>query len=315
MHAAVVRSFEQGPHYESFDRPDAKGDDEVVVKVLAAALHPRVRSGASGAHYADKPILPMIPGIDAVGRLDSGKKVYCVVHDTPFGTMADEVVTDRRRCVPLPDDVDDAQIAAGMNPAMSSWLALRLRAPLEAGQSVFILGATGNAGKMAIQVSKLLGAGRVVAAGRQLDRLEGTSVDERVSLKGDLETVGKAIAAAASDVDIVLDYLWGEPAAHAMTSLITARRDRSKAIQWIQIGSVAGATMALPSAALRSTNLRVLGSGQGSVSPRDILSSLPQLVEHLVSGNLTISTRSVPLSKVEATWKDTSTDARVVFVP
>jgi NADPH:quinone reductase-like Zn-dependent oxidoreductase len=137
MKAAVVRSFDAPPRYEDFELPP-RGPDDVVVDVLAAGLHPRVRAGASGSHYADERVLPMIPGIDAVGRLADGTLVYCVVHDTPFGTMAAQVVADRRRCVPLPDGVDEAAIAAAMNPGMSSWIALRLRAPIEAGQSVFI---------------------------------------------------------------------------------------------------------------------------------------------------------------------------------
>ncbi|MGO9838814.1 MAG: zinc-binding alcohol dehydrogenase family protein [Polyangiaceae bacterium] len=258
----------------------------------------------------------MIPGIDAVGLLPDGEKVYFVVHDTPFGTMAEQVVADRRRCVPLPEGVDDAQIAAGMNPAMSSWIALRLRAPIQKGQGVFILGATGNAGQMAIQVAKRLGAGRVVAAGRQVQRLEKSSADHVLSLSGDPASVGKAIADAASEVDIVVDYLWGEPAAHAMMSVLTARGDRGKALNWIQIGSVAGPTMALPSVALRSANLRVLGSGQGSVSTRDIVGELPHLVGELVAGRLVVSTQSVPLSSVEAAWDATSSDGRrVVFLP
>lgn len=140
-----------------------------------------------------------------------------------------------------------------MNPAMSSWLALRLRTQIQPGQSVFVLGATGNAGRMAIQIAKLLGAGRVVGAGREISRLESSAADESVSLVGNRELVTQAIAKAASDVDIVLDYLWGQPALDAMTALLSARRDRSGAIDWIQLGSVAGPTMALPSAALRST--------------------------------------------------------------
>ena len=315
MHAAVVRSFEHPPRYEDFDLPPHDGEDDVVIKVLATALHPRVRSQASGSHYADERVLPMIPGLDAVGSLPDGKKVYVVVHDTPFGTMAEQVVADRRRCVLLPEGVDAEQLAAGMNPAMSSWIALRLRVPIVAGQSVFILGATGNAGQMAIQVARRLGAGRVVAAGRQVERLEGSSADRVLSLKGDPVSVGKAIADAACDADIVLDYLWGIPAAHAMMSLLTAREDRSKALHWIQIGSVAGATMALPSVALRSANLRVMGSGQGSVSTRDIVGELPHLVDELVAGRLVVRTKSVPLSSVEAAWDAAPSDGkRIVFV-
>ncbi|HEX7663786.1 MAG TPA: zinc-binding alcohol dehydrogenase family protein, partial [Polyangiaceae bacterium] len=123
MKAAVVRTFDAPPRYEDFDLPPATDEDAVVVDVVAAGLHPRVKSGAAGQHYADEHVLPMIPGIDAVGRTPEGKLVYCVVHDTPFGTMAEKVVADRRRCVPLPDSVDALAIAAAMNPAMSSWIA------------------------------------------------------------------------------------------------------------------------------------------------------------------------------------------------
>jgi NADPH:quinone reductase-like Zn-dependent oxidoreductase len=316
MKAAVVRAFDAPPRYEDFDLPPLSGPDSVIVDVRAAGLHPRVRSGASGTHYADERVLPMIPGIDAVGRLPDGKLVYCVVHDTPFGTMAAQVVADRRRCVPLPDGVDEAVIAAAMNPAMSSWIALRLRAPIEPGQSVFVLGATGNAGQMAIQIAKLLGAGRVIGAGREINRLESSGADEIVSLVGDPDAVGAAIAKTASECDIVIDYLWGQPAADAMMALLSARQDREKSIAWIQIGSVAGPTMALPSVALRSTNLRVLGSGQGSVSVRAIVGALPRLVDELVAGHISVDALRVPLADVETAWNaPVPAGRRVVLVP
>jgi NADPH:quinone reductase-like Zn-dependent oxidoreductase len=316
MHAAVVRSFEEPPRYEDFQVPEPTGPDEVKVKVLAAGLHPRVRSSAAGAHYADERVLPMIPGIDAVGSLPDGKLVYCIVHDTPFGTMADDVVVDRRRCIPLPDGIDEAVVAAAMNPAMSSWLALRFRAPIQRGQSVFVLGATGNAGQMALQVAKRLGASRVVAAGRQVGRIASAGADEVISLVGDEGVVGEALGRAASEVDIVLDYLWGEPAARAMTALLSAREHRSRPLDWVQIGAVAGPTMALPSAALRSTNLRVMGSGQGAIPVRDIVAELPRIVDELSAGRLAVDARRVPLADVEKAWREPSpAGQRVVLIP
>lgn len=316
MKAAVVHTFDKPPCYEEFSLPPLSGPNDAVVNVLAAGLHPRVRSGASGSHYADEHVLPMIPGIDAVGQLADGKLVYCVVHDTPYGTMAEQVVADRRRCVPLPDDVNVAVIAAAMNPGMSSWIALRLRAPIQPGQRVLVLGATGNAGRMAIQIAKLLGAGRVVGAGRQISRLESSDVDDVISLVGEPKSVRKAIANAASECDIVLDYLWGEPAADAMMALLTAREDRGKRINWIQIGSVAGATMELPSVALRSANMHVMGSGQGSVSVKAIVAELPHLVKAIISGQIPVEVMRVPLSQVEQAW-DTAVPSgyRVVLVP
>ncbi len=316
MHAAVVRSFDHAPRYEDFDLPAPNGEDEVVVKVLAAGLHPRVRSGAAGAHYADERVLPMIPGIDAVGELPDGQRVYCVVHDTPFGTMAEQVIADRRRCVALPAGVDPATIAAAMNPAMSSWIALRMRTQIKPGQSVLVIGATGNAGQMALQVAKRLGAGRLVAAGREIDKLAGSAADQIVGLKGDPAEVARALAEAAAEVDIVLDYVWGEPAVQAMMALAKGRKDRSRPLDWIQIGSVAGPDIALPSALLRSTNLRIMGSGQGSVSARAIVAELPQLVAELAAGSLPVVAESVPLAKVEETWSAKGSEGkRMVFVP
>jgi NADPH:quinone reductase-like Zn-dependent oxidoreductase len=316
MHAAVVRSFDAPPRYEDFEVPPPAGENEVWIAVRAAGLHPRVRSGASGGHYADQRVLPMIPGIDAVGRLPDGALVYCVVHDTPFGTMAERVVADRRRCVRLPDGIDEAAIAAAMNPAMSAWIALRLRAPIQPGQSVFVLGATGNAGQMAVQIAKLIGAGRVVGAGREVGRLASSGADQVVSLLGDPEAVGARIAQAASECDIVLDYLWGEPAAHAMMALLTERRDRGRPLDWVQIGSVAGPTMSLPSVALRSTNLRVMGSGQGSVPLAQIVAELPRIAEAIATGKIAVKALRVPLADVERAWTAPEpAGQRIVLIP
>ncbi|NEB79481.1 zinc-binding alcohol dehydrogenase family protein, partial [Streptomyces sp. SID14478] len=127
MRAAVVRSFDAPPRYDTFETPVPRGEYEMLVDVLAAGLHPRVRSGADGSHYSSGGALPMVPGVDAVGRTADGELCYFVATDDAAGTMAEQAVVDRRRCVPLPPTADPAAVAAAMNPAMSSWLALRLR--------------------------------------------------------------------------------------------------------------------------------------------------------------------------------------------
>src|SRR5580658_3080866 len=76
MHAAVVRSFDHPPRYETHETPESGGADESIVDVLAVGLHPRVRTGASGLHYTSTGTLPMIPGIDGVGQRTDGKRVY-----------------------------------------------------------------------------------------------------------------------------------------------------------------------------------------------------------------------------------------------
>jgi NADPH:quinone reductase-like Zn-dependent oxidoreductase len=305
MDAAVVTSFDEPPHYRKFPVPEARNPDEILVDVLAVGLHPRVRTGAAGAHYTSSGTLPMIPGVDGVGRRADGQAVYFVAVDDVIGTMADRALVDERRAIELPDGTDVARIAAAMNPAMSSWVALRRRVPIEPGQSVLILGATGNAGTMAVQVAQRLGAGRVVGAGRNHTRLAALATlgaDDLVQLTGDTEATTHALADAAAEVDIVLDYLWGTPAQQAIVALLSARSDRSRALNWIQIGATAGPTMELPSVALRSANLRIQGNGQGAVSTQAYLAELPSLVDEINAGTITVTPNVLPLTEVEQAW-------------
>jgi NADPH:quinone reductase-like Zn-dependent oxidoreductase len=319
MHAAVVTSFDEPPHYQEFDIPTPSDEDQELVDVLAVGLHPRVRTDAAGRHYTSTGDLPMIPGVDGVGRLADGRRVYFVAEDKVPGSMAEKAVIDVRRMVPLPVDADVEKIAAAMNPAMSSWVALRRRVPIQAGQSVLVLGATGNAGTMAVQIAKRLGAGRVVGAGRDADRLEAlTSVgaDDVVRLTEDRDATAAALARAATEVDIVIDYLWGKPAEQAIMALLTARPDRSRALDWIQIGAMAGPTLELPSVALRSANLRIQGNGQGAVSTEGYVAELPSLIDEIDSGALKIGARAVPLRDVESVWAGPDASGeRTVFIP
>jgi NADPH:quinone reductase-like Zn-dependent oxidoreductase len=319
MNAAVVTSFAEPPHYQQFEVPRPGHEDETLVDVLAVGLHPRVRSGAAGAHYTSTGTLPMIPGIDAVGQRPDGKRIYFVAADDVIGTMADQAVASARRSIELPDDADAAQVAAAMNPAMSSWVALRRRVPIQPGQSVLVLGATGNAGAMAVRVARRLGAGRVVGAGRDPGRLHALTkegADAVVQLTGDREATDSALATAAAESDIVLDYLWGQPAQQAIVALLTARSDRSRALDWIQIGAVAGPAIELPSAALRSANFRLQGSGQGAVSAETYLAELPSLVDEINKGTIAVTATTMPLAQVEQIWTRPDVPGqRTVLVP
>ena len=319
MNAAVVTSFHEPPRYQPVALPRPQSEDELLVEVLAVGLHPRVRTGAAGRHYTSTGALPMIPGVDGVGQRTDGTRMYFVADDQVAGTMADKAVVNVRRAIELPDVVDVTKVAAAMNPAMSSWVALRRRVPIRSGQSVLVLGATGNAGTMAVQVAKHLGAAYVVGAGRdrqRLDALASFGADALVRLTDDAGATAQALGAVASEVDIVLDYLWGQPAQEAITTLLTSRSDRSRALDWIQIGAVAGPTLELPSVALRSANLRLVGNGQGVVSTAVYLQELPSLVDEIHAGTISVKAKTVPLADVERAWSDSDAPGeRTVLVP
>jgi NADPH:quinone reductase-like Zn-dependent oxidoreductase len=308
MHAAVVTSFAAPPRYGEHPEPIAHGKDEVVVDVLAAGLHPRVRSQANGSHYTSTGELPLVPGVDGVVRDSKGRIRYAVLDDTALGTMAERTVIELDRSVVLSDAIAPVLIAAAMNPLMSSWVALRRRIDFRRKQRVLVLGATGNAGRMAVQVAKRFGAAQVIAAGRDTARL-----GELTALGAD-ETCTFDELARAAGVDVVIDYVWGEPAARAMVDLLTARADRGAPLTWIQIGSVAGPDAPIPSAALRSARIQIVGSGIGSVPGRDFVKELPELASAIADGGFDIRARPVPLADVESVWT-TDTSDRIVLVP
>ncbi|MDM4762020.1 zinc-binding alcohol dehydrogenase family protein [Galbitalea sp. SE-J8] len=315
MKAALVTAFGEPPRYEDFTEPEATGTHEAVVDVLAVGLHPRVQSQADGSHYTSTDELPLIPGVDGVGRTADGRLRYFVLRDTQFGSMSERTVIDLRRSVELPDGADPVQVAAVMNPAMSSWVALRRRIELGAGQSVMVLAATGSAGQLALRVARRLGAGHVIAVGRGAERLAALDADVTVSLDDDADTIAANLGRAGADVDVVLDYLWGKPTADALYAIIPNRTDDAQPLTWIQIGSVAGLEAPIPSAALRAARLQLIGSGQGSVPTADIVAELGALVAEVAAGTFAVATRTVPLADVTAAWTDAATAERVVIVP
>lgn len=319
MKAAVVSTFDSPPRCEEFPTPVPAAEGEMLVDVLAVGLHPRVRSQADGSHYTSTDELPLVPGIDGVGRGDDGRLRYFILPDTTMGAMAEKTVIDTRRAIVLPDDADPVAVAAAMNPAMASWVALRQRVEFRAGQKVLILGATGNAGEMAVQITKMFGAAAIVAAGRDAERLAhlpALGASTTVHLSGDPDAVAERLGRAAADVDVVIDYIWGEPTGAAMAAVVTHRADRNKPLTWIEIGSVAGPTAPIPSAALRAARLSIVGSGQGSVSTRAILTELPALAKAILDGSFRIEARTMSLEDVEQAWAEAGRSRRrIVIVP
>src|SRR5215472_13122350 len=105
MKAAVLHAYGSAPIYEEFLDP-TPADDEVVVQVAAAGLHPVVKSLALGEHYAGGDELPFIPGLDGTGRLDDGTKVFFGGPRPPYGSFSERTVVPRAACIPLPDDID-----------------------------------------------------------------------------------------------------------------------------------------------------------------------------------------------------------------
>jgi NADPH:quinone reductase-like Zn-dependent oxidoreductase len=314
MKAAVVNVLGQPPKYQEFTDPTA-GEGEVLVHVRAAGLHPIVKSISSGAHYSADGQVPMIPGLDGVGVLDDGSRVYFGMVRKPWGTMAERAVARRSMCLPLPDGITDATAAAIANPGMSAWVSLKDRAGLQAGETVLILGATGVAGQLAIQVARMHGAKRVIAVGRNVDALQGMDVDAVIALGQPEEAIRDAFAAeAAAGIDVIIDYLWGRPTELLLEALAKGFNARAThRTRLVEVGSMAGLTITLPAAILRSVDLTILGSGFGAAKLEEIFAAIPSLFEAAAKGVLKIDAEAIPLADVETAWNRADKGKRIVF--
>lgn len=317
MKAAIVTESGQPPVYGDFREP-APAPGQSLIRVSASSLSHITRNRAAGSHYSSDGALPFIPGIDGTGVTHHGRHVYFLMPQHPFGAMAERCLADDAHCIAIPDGLDDASAAAMAIPGMSSWAALVERARLRAGETVLINGATGISGRLAIQIARHLGAGKIIATGRQtasFGELRRLGADVTVALVQDPHAQEQAFADQFHQrVDIVLDYLWG---ISAQTLMIAAARTSQEGVpvRFVQIGSLSGADITLPGGALRSSGLQLMGSGIGSVPFPRMLASIQGVLAAAPSAGFTVASRSVPLAEVARAWAAKDTGARIVLRP
>lgn len=320
MKAAVLHELGKAPRCEDFTEPTA-GKDEAVVRVRSASLKAIDRQLAAGSHYASPRELPVVCGTDGVGDLEDGTRVFFGGPRRPYGAMAERTVVPRAFCFTVPAGLDDDTAAALPNPGISAWLSLTQRAKLAPGETVLILGATGVVGQLAVQIAKLLGAKRVIGAGRNervLGALKELGADATIPLDQPQDSLQEAFARAAGDegFDVVLDYLWGRPT-EALLAAITKSEFAvvTKETRLVQAGESAGPTISLPAAVLRSTALTIFGTA--GIPSREILTdAMQEVMARGARGELRIETERVPLADIEKVWqREGQSGRRIVVTP
>jgi NADPH:quinone reductase-like Zn-dependent oxidoreductase len=315
MKAALIHEAGAVPVYTDFREPES--DAQLArVKVSASALSHVTRSRASGNHYSSTGKFPLVPGIDGVGTLENGTRIYFMLPEAPFGGMAEYCLIDRRRCIALPDGLDDVAAAAMAIPGMSSWAAFAERARLVKGETVLINGATGSSGSLAVQIAKHFGAGKVIATGRNPDALRALhelGADVTVDLRQATNELQRAFEQQFEEgVDVVIDYLWGPSAELLLTSAAKVAPD-AVPIRYVEIGAISAPNITLPSAIIRSTAIELMGSGIGSIPMPRIVEAIHGVLAAAVPASFKIATKAVPLSEVARYWSEGEARARTVF--
>lgn len=301
MKAAVVTTLGQPPAYLDFEDPIA-GDGETVIQVHAAPLSPIVRQLAAGRHYSSAAAAGFVPGVDGVGFDPTGRRVYFLFPKAPFGSMGERALASASLLVDVPEALSNVQAAGIATGGLASWVALTRRAPPEPGATVLINGVTGAAGSMAVQIARHLGAGRVIGTGRNRSRLETLDLDTAIALDDGADD--QLRETFAQGVDIVLDFVWGEPAARVIAAAASNRGSRSgePRLRYVQLGTIAGDQIALRGDALRSSGLELLGSGIGSVAIDQLLQGAEELLAAAPGAGFEAYVETLPLSDVAAAW-------------
>lgn len=309
MKAAVLHQYGTMPQYEDFPDPVPQPGQQLI-SVTAAAVKNLDRMIASGKHYHKMHQLPAVVGVDGVGTLPDGTRVYTGMIGS---MMAERAVADPARCTIIPAGTDDITAAALPNPGLSAWFSLQYRGAIQPGDTVLILGATGVTGKIAIQLAKHLGAGHIIATGRnpeQLAKLPALGADTVIAMKGADDDFKAAIAAVNKEhpIDIVVDYLWGAYAEIVLHLL--AGNDLNaepRRIRFVHVGEMSGSTINLHGGILRGSAIELYGIGGGSI-PGHLMKQvpttiLPHLYQLAADGRLIIETETLPLSEIASTWQ------------
>lgn len=321
MKAAVMYRKTDKPQYADVDEPVIQNEDEILIRMKAAAIKHLDRSIASGGHYSseEKPHARVIGG-DGVGVLENGKRVFAI---GVSGTVAEKATIAKERMVLLPDGIDDITAAALPNAVIGSAMALRFRADMKKGETVLINGATGFTGRMAVQVAKHYGAKKIIVTGRNEQSLQVLlllGADEIVSVKQSDEDFIKQIKAIheSTPIDVILDYLWGHTA-ELILSCLKGTGSFTHKTRFVSIGSVTGDIVQLSAQNLRSVDLHLTGSGLGSWTrdqTKTLLSHiLPEMFNLAANGKLIVDTVTVELKDIESIWnKDVSDGKRLVVL-
>jgi len=315
MIAAVLTEHGRPPEPRPYP-PRSPGPGEVVVRVTAAPIAPLDLLCASGRSYFGPPALPYVPGVQGVGALDSGARVFFCTDagmKPGDGSLASHAVVPGADLVPLPAGVPDPQVAALGLSAVAAWMALTARAGMQPGERVLVLGAGGTVGQVAVQAAVALGASAVVAASRR-DRHRTLALARGATATVDLSQLDRLPdrlrEAAGGTVDVVVDPVGGA----AGTAALLVLGDHGRLVH---LGGAGGPTATFDSAVLRSGSHSILGYTNTALDPAQRARALAAVLELAAAGRCDVTYETVALTEVADAWTraGAAPDGRLVVLP
>ncbi|MFD0634944.1 zinc-binding dehydrogenase [Catenulispora yoronensis] len=275
---------------------------------------------AAGTHYASKRYtsqFPVIPGFDGIGVREDGTVVGFATTRLPYGALAERTVAPAEAVGPVPEGIEP-EVCAVLAAAVTG-MSIKTAAGFQPGETVLVQGATGVAGRLAVKVAKLLGAGRIVATGRDagaLEQLTELGVDTVINTAvSDDELVAAYRKARGDGFDVVVDYLWARPTEILLRTLIPESFSFGRPTRVVQVGESAGSTLSVSADALRTSGVEIYGAAKG-LNAEVMGEVYEQIVGWTRAGALTFEVERVPLSEIESAWQRTDLRGkRLVIVP
>jgi NADPH:quinone reductase-like Zn-dependent oxidoreductase len=320
VRAAVVEAMGRSPAPAEVPEP-RRQPGEALVRIQAAALNPVELHIWNGHSFDGPPRVPYVIGLEGIGVVEEGERLAPgtrvrveFVHPgygrdgavAEFAVAPEEPDTADRASqasvAPIGEGLDDTAAAALGVPVFTALMCLeraqRAGASLD-GAHVLVTGATGSVGLVAVQLAKLMGADRVVAAGRNRERLErarSLGADATVELGAGLaggELRERFSEAAAGRLDVALDPLWGEPARAAIEALT---RDGV----FVSLGQAASPVAELPGIPMRNRRVTVVGHSGAWATPRERQAALARAHElaERAGSRLTLDTEELALEEI-----------------
>ena len=292
MYAAIIKEHGAPPILGDFPDPNTV-DGTIAIEVETAGLGGWDVLGAYrlGVQY------PCVIRGEGVGRTANGKRVYFGEHSTPpFGAWAERTIVTAAEVWEVPDDVDDKTAIAMAIAGTGAYVPL-MAAKILPGDTVLVIGATGTVGQLALQYARIMGAGRVVAASRNLRALnmllEHRLADAVVCVEGS-DDIAAFKEQSGKGYDVILDLVCGEPIRSAIKATSIGARV-------VIAGVGAGAEISFHARDLVFRTVGVVGSGQREPSDREAI--WRKLLKLAYEQSLFVEYIEMPFERAAEAWE------------
>jgi NADPH2:quinone reductase len=282
VRGALITELGSPPEPADLEEPQG----ELVVTVEAVALNPLDVAVGSGVFYGGHPPLPYAPGCEGAGRTEDGTLVYLFGDGRGVakpGFLAERVAVPADLPLRVPDGADPALVAIAGIAGVAAWVSVAWKAKVGPGDRVLVLGARGAVGQIAVQAAKLLGAAKVVGAGRR-------ATNGIVAL----DEVGDAFG--DEGFTVCIDPVWGETLARALAHAAMHARV-------VHLGQIGGAEAPLRSADVRGKELQILGHSSFALSREDTALAYREILDHLASGRIAVDVERYELDRAAEAWE------------